>query len=75
MATLTIRNLPVRVVSALKRLAKANHRSMEQEARLILEEQVADRLAALQAIEAGWERQARRPTRAEVDHWIRESRP
>lgn len=75
MATLTIRNLPVRVVSALKKLAKAHHRSMEQEARIILEEQVADRLAAIKAIEAGWERQARCPSQAEIDRWIRESRP
>ena len=37
-ATLTIRNVPLRVVKNLKSLAKARHRSMEQEVRDLLEE-------------------------------------
>ena len=36
MATLTIRNVEVRIVSALKRRAKANKRSLEAELRVIV---------------------------------------
>jgi plasmid stability protein len=37
-ATLTIRNVPLRVVRNLKSIAKRRHRSMEQEVRDLLEE-------------------------------------
>ena len=33
MATLTVRNVPIKVVKSLKTLARRNRRSMEQEAR------------------------------------------
>ncbi len=69
-ATLTIRNVPARVVRGLKALAKRRNQSMEQEVRDILEEYVAERASVLQQIEASWERQSRRPSGEEVDAWI-----
>ena len=74
MATLTIRNVPVRVVRSLKFLAQRNERSMEQEIREMLEEHAADRISALAQIEKSWKRQSRRPRAAEVDRWIRAGR-
>lgn len=70
MATLTIRNVPTRVVRGLKALAKRRNWSMEQEVRALLEEYVAERASVLKQIEATWERQARRPSAAEIDGWI-----
>ena len=69
-ATLTIRNVPMRVVRSLKSLARKRGRSMEQEVREMLEERVADRTAVLQQIEASWSRQSRRPGAAEIEGWI-----
>jgi hypothetical protein len=73
-ATLTIRNVPMRVVKGLKSLARQHGHSMEQEVRALLEEQVADRGAVLQRIRASWPRQARRPRTAEIDRWIEAGR-
>jgi len=70
MPTLTIRNVPARTVKSLKALARRRRRSMEQEVRDLLEAHVAERRSVLEQIEAGWPRQARRPTPAEVDAWI-----
>ena len=70
MATLTIRNVPPRIVQSLKSLAQRHGRSMEQEVREIIEERVADREAVLGQIEAGWRDQRRRSTAAEVDRWF-----
>ena len=70
MASLTIRNVPPKVVKSLKALARQNHRSMEQEVRALLDEYVGDRLALLEQVEAAWSRQARRPAAREVDSWI-----
>jgi plasmid stability protein len=70
MPMLTIRNVPARVVRSLKALARRRQRSMEQEVRELLEAHVAERRSVLEQIEAGWARQARRPTAAEVDAWI-----
>ena len=70
MPTLTIRNVPARVVRSLKAVARRRRRSMEQEVRELLEAHVAERQSVLEQIEAGWARQARRPTAAEVDAWI-----
>jgi plasmid stability protein len=72
--TLTIRNLPPRVVRSLKSLARRSGRSMEQEAREVLEEHVAEREAILEQIEASWHAQRRRPTAAEVDRWLETGR-
>ena len=70
MPTLTIRNVPTKVVKSLKALARRRRRSMEHEVRELLEAHVAERRSVLEQIEAGWGRQARRPTTAEVDAWV-----
>ena len=69
-ATLTIRNVPARVVRSLKAMARRRNQSMEQEVRDILEEYVAERASVLKQIEASWDQQARRPTAEEIDAWI-----
>ena len=75
MPTLTIRNVPARVVQSLKALARRHRRSMEQEVRELLEGYVAERQAVLGQIEAGWAKQTRRPTAAEIDAWMGVGRP
>lgn len=75
MPTLTIRNVPASVVRSLKALARRRRRSMEQEVRDVLQAHVAERRSVLEQIEAGWARQPRRPTAAEVDSWIGAGRP
>ena len=70
MPTITVRNVPARVVQSLKALAKGHNRSMEQEVRDLLEGYVAERRAVLDQIEAGWAKQARRPTAADIDSWM-----
>ena len=74
-ATLTIRNVPLRVVRSLKSIAKRRHRSMEQEVRDLLEEYVGERSAVVRQIEASWESQSRRPSASEVEKWISAGRP
>jgi plasmid stability protein len=74
MPTLTIRNVPSKVVKSLKALAKRNRRSMEQEVRALLEQHVGDRRALLDEIEQSWTRQTRRPQAQEVEAWIRTGR-
>ncbi|MBA2665811.1 MAG: hypothetical protein H0U69_02125 [Trueperaceae bacterium] len=75
MPTITVRNVPPKVVESLKALAKRHNRSMEQEVRDLLEGYVAERGAVLDQIEAGWQAQARRPTADEVDAWLAVGRP
>lgn len=75
MPTITVRNVPTRVVQSLKALARRHNRSMEQEVRDLLEGYVVERRAILDQIEAGWQSQARRPTAAEVDAWMSVGRP
>jgi plasmid stability protein len=75
MPTLTIRNVPAKVVQSLKALARRHNRSMEQEVRELLEGYVAERRAVLDQIEAGWSRQTRRPTATEIDTWLGVGRP
>lgn len=70
MATLTIRNVPTKIVKSLKTLARRNRRSMEQEVRALLEQHVGDREALLEQIEQSWTRQRRRPKAGEVEAWI-----
>jgi death-on-curing protein len=70
MPTITVRNVPAKVVQSLKALAKRHNRSMEQEVRELLEGYVVERRAVLDQIETGWQKQARRPTAAEVDGWM-----
>jgi plasmid stability protein len=74
MATLTIRNVPARVVRSLKALAKRRNTSMEQEIRELLEEHVMERASVLKQIEASWTRQSRRPSAEEIDSWINAGR-
>jgi chromosome segregation and condensation protein ScpB len=69
-ATLTIRNVPLRVVRNLKSIAKRRHRSMEQEVRDLLEEYVGERAAVLRQIEGSWDAQTRRPSAGEIEQWI-----
>jgi plasmid stability protein len=73
-ATLTIRNVPARVVRGLKALAKRRSTSMEQEVRELLEEYVTERSQVLKQIEASWTRQSRRPSAEEIDRWINAGR-
>ena len=75
MPTITVRNVPPKVVQSLKALARRHNRSMEQEVRELLEGYVAERRAVLEQIEAGWQAQTRRPTAAEVDAWMAVGRP
>jgi plasmid stability protein len=70
MPTLTIRNLPPKIVQSLKSLARRNGRSMEQEVREVIEEHVTEREAVLRQIEASWGEQRRRSTAAEVERWL-----
>ena len=75
MPTITVRNVPPKVVASLKALAKRHNRSMEQEVRDLLEGYVAERGAILDQIEAGWQAQARLPTADEIDAWMAVGRP
>ena len=75
MATITVRNVPAKIVRSLKALARRHNRSMEQEVRELLEGYAAERRAVLDQIEAGWDRQTRRPTAAEIDAWMAVGRP
>jgi plasmid stability protein len=75
MPTITVRNVPAKVVQSLKALAKRHNRSMEQEVRDLLEGYVTERRAVLEQIEAGWPKQTRRPTAAEIDAWMALGRP
>jgi plasmid stability protein len=74
MPTLTIRNVPPKVVKSLKSLARRNRRSMEHEVRALLEEHVGDREALLEQIERAWSSQTRKPKASEVEHWLRVGR-
>jgi plasmid stability protein len=74
MATVTIRQVPPRVVRALKALASQHARSMEQEVRVLLAEYVGERHQVLADIEAAWERQRRRPSGREIASWIERGR-
>lgn len=75
MPTITVRNVPPKVVQSLKALAKRHNRSMEQEVRDLLEGYVVERRAVLDQIEAGWVKQSRRPTATEIDAWMAVGRP
>lgn len=70
MPTITVRNVSPKVLQSLKALARRHNRSMEQEVRDLIEGYVAERRAVLDQIEAGWSKQTRRPTAAEIDAWM-----
>ena len=73
-ATLTIRDVPARVVKGLKSLARRQNKSMEQEVRDILEQHVTERASVLKQIEASWAQQMRRPEPREIEAWIASGR-
>jgi antitoxin FitA len=74
MPTLTIRSVPEHVVRSLKTRAARHGRSMEQEVREMLEDQLAERASVLDQIRAMWPKQRRRPSAAEVDQWLETGR-
>ena len=84
MTTITVRNVPEKLLRELKKLAKEQHRSMEQEVHAIIQKRIEERaeerqrhekrMALLREIEESWSRQKRRPTAEEVQSWIREGR-
>lgn len=53
-----------------KTLAKRQGKSVEQQARELLEEYAGHRASVLEQIEASWAKQSRRPKAGEVDEWI-----
>ena len=65
----------IKVVQSLKALARRHNRSMEQEVRDLIEGYVAERRSVLDQIEAGWNKQTRRPTATEIDAWMGVGRP
>jgi plasmid stability protein len=75
MPTLTVRNVPPKVIAALKAQARRHNRSMEQEIRALLEGVVADRASVLRQVREAWDRQSRRPDADEVQAWLDASRP
>lgn len=74
MANLTIRNIPPKVIDALKSMAKRNNRSIEQEALKLLEDYAMDRESVIEQVKAGWKQQRRPTTAREIESWIREGR-
>ena len=75
MPTITVRNVPAKVMQSLKALARRHNRSMEQEVRDLIEGYVVERRSVLDQIEAGWSKQTRRPTAMEIDAWMGMGRP
>ena len=74
MPTLTIRNVPAKMVRALKARAKRHGNSMEQELREMIESAVVDRATLMAQLERLRSNQTRPTTAEEINEWIRESR-
>lgn len=74
MASVTVRNVPDRVIQGIKNRAKRHGTSMEAEIRDILENEVMDRELLLELIESEVGTRPRSTTAEEVDRWIRSSR-
>ena len=74
MTTLTIRNLPAELIKRLKDRAKRNGRSMEQEAREILDQRLAARGELLSEMRARWQDISSPPSASEVAGWIKTGR-
>jgi hypothetical protein len=70
MPSLTVKNIPPRLLRTLKSLARHHNRSLDEQVLALLEEAAEDRLSALRQIEAGWHEQSRRPEPGEIDAWI-----
>lgn len=73
MASLTVRNIPDRVLQRIKQLAKGHGHSMEQEVRQILLEKSESRSDLFERIQHRAERLPS-PTAGEVDAWMTEAR-
>jgi plasmid stability protein len=74
MATLTIRNLPDKLVERLKESAARRSHSMEQEVRELIEARYAPRIDVLARIEERWQRLPKASAK-EIRNWVREGRP
>ncbi|MFQ5938226.1 MAG: hypothetical protein ACE5LB_17630 [Acidiferrobacterales bacterium] len=74
MATLTIRNLPERLVRRLKTVARQKGRSMEQEVRELLQTRYAPRSEVLSRVRKRWETLPE-TTADEAQRWRVEGRP
>ena len=73
--SITVRNIPERVVQGIKKRAIRHGRSMESEVRAILEESSADRDRLMDLVEAEVGKGGRpAATRRQVDGWIRATR-
>jgi hypothetical protein len=70
MPRVTVRSFAAKAVQALKAFAKRQNRSMGQKVPARLEGHAYERRDVLDQIEAGWTKQARRPTAVEVDRWM-----
>jgi len=68
MPTLTIRNLPSDVVARLKARAASRGRSMEEEARQVLQQHLRPRDQILRDLMSRWKR--RGPSARAVSSWI-----
>lgn len=89
MATLTLFEVPEKLVQVLRERAQASGRSLEEEALAILHDEAgvpmvdaetrlggerAKRLGAMREMEESWKWQDRPTTAEEVDAWIRQTR-
>ncbi len=74
MASITVRNLPDSVIKNLKKRAKINGLSMEQEARYILTYFMMDKEDVMAVIENSWDNILKPPKKEEVDKWLKKAR-
>ena len=75
MPTLSVRDVPAPLLAMLRQRAEKNHRSLQKEVLVILEESLAmQRAEALAAIEQGWRAQPSRPSASAIESWLAEGR-
>ncbi len=75
MPTLSVRDVPAPLLAMLRQRAEKNHRSLQKEVLVILEESLAmQRAEALAAIEQGWRAQPSRPSASDIESWLAEGR-
>lgn len=74
MTSVTVTRLSEDVIEQLRALARQHQRSVEAEARAILEEHLTSRQALATRIEHTTAQHARSTTADEVDNWIRATR-
>ena len=73
MATLTIRNLPEKVVERVKTIAEQNGHSMEKEIRELIQERFAQKGEVLARMKKRWQ-QRLVPSAKQVNQWIESGR-